>query len=128
MTANVSRTREPSETYEMKVLVVLSVAGLLLGALYLWFVNPMNWGTTTSEHFTIAKFESIKPGDRVETVIASLGQPLGIGDWPQCAAPPYKNYVFAGDPVAPWVFGYRKAWVIVGNDGRVVYTNWYLEP
>lgn len=111
----------------MKVIFVLVVAGLL-GALVLWFHNPLNWGTTRSERFSISKFESIHAGESIEAVVSKLGAPLGIGDWPDCEKPPCKNYVFAGDPVAPWVLGYRKAWVLVGSNGEVIRTHWYTEP
>ncbi len=110
----------------------LKVAAILLvlagGAFWILMVNPLNWGVTASSSFSVSKFRAIRQGDSISSVVEKLGQPVGVGDWTPCQTPPCKNFVFAEEPVAWWVVGYAKAWVIVGPSQNVVETIWYEEP
>jgi hypothetical protein len=107
--------------------VLIAVSSLVALAVF-WATNPFNLGTTRSERFSTSRFKSVSPGANIAGVIELLGEPIEIVALTDCDGVPCKNYVFAGEPVASWVFGYAKAWAWVDNSGQVIRTIWYEEP
>lgn len=116
----------------MRKLIAAAVTFVLLicGA---WFVfaNPFNVGVQKSEHFTEAKFDAIRNGERIDDVIRRLGKPVSItknaGFPGLCRADECGMYAFTGSPAA-WVIGHREAWVVVDRQGRVLHKLWNMEP
>jgi hypothetical protein len=112
--------------------VALVVALLLfVGATLFVIANPFNWGVRKSARFSFRRFTRIERGMTVEQAIVLLGQPLHVVNGiepPLCPSPSTcRNFVFA-DEAKPWVVAYKKAWVIVDQNGRVVNTLLYEEP
>ena len=95
-----------------RLALVAVIVTVLLAALAL-LRNPLNWGVTSSSRFTVAAFRTIRPGDTVAHVVDVLGEPLSVERKLTCSARPCENYIFADEPVAPWVYAHRKAWVYV---------------
>jgi hypothetical protein len=109
--------------------VVRVVFGSLLaiGACLFFLFDPFNWGVTQSRQFTWEKFASVKPGERIEKVIARLGPPvrrpytysvMTTDPVDPCVTGECKEYLFAG---AKWGMSYREAIVIVDEKGYVTY-------
>lgn len=112
--------------------VALVVALLLfVGVATFVMANPFNWGVRKSSQFSLRRFARIKPGMMIEQATDLLGQPVQVvnGTEPPLCPPPSvcRNFIFA-DNAKSWVVAYKKAWVIVDEDGRIVNTLLYEEP
>jgi hypothetical protein len=114
--------------YVRIVLMLLLTISLLGCFLYIVLVfDPFNWGSMRSSRFTWEKFSTIKEGDEINKVIASLGAPieapenfsiiLGSPSDP-CSSGHCKKYLFAG---AAWGASFKEAIVIVDSTGHVVH-------
>lgn len=91
------------------------------------FGNPLNIAVQSSDKFTVAKFLSVGEGDKIDEVVALLGEPIRVeraepSDCKQCTF-----YYFEGNP-AGWLVAYREAWVLVGSDGIVKQRVLHSEP
>jgi hypothetical protein len=116
----------------MRIAIATAVVILVIvAAAWFAFVNPLNLGVPTSEHFTAAKFDAVRPGARIGDVIRELGRPLRVtkntGFPGVCPPAECDTYAFTGSP-APWVIGHKEAWLVVDRQGRVVHKVWNVEP
>lgn len=104
---------------------------LLIGGAWFLFANPFNVGVQKSEHFTAAKFDAVRNGERIEDVVRRLGKPVSItkntGFPGVCRQDECDMYAFTGLPAA-WVIGHKEAWLVVNHEGRVVHKLWNVEP
>jgi len=114
---------------KLTIWVTILVFGLSAGILLYYFVifDPFQWGLVQSERFTWQVFETVRAGDRIDSVIERLGQPvrppeeiavLTQDPSDSCFAGGCKKYVFAG---AVWGATFKEAIVIAGPKGDVVY-------
>ncbi len=115
----------------MRKLITVVVIVLLIAGAWFLFANPFNIGVQKSEHFTVAKFDTIRNGERIEEVVRRLGKPVSItkstGFPGICRQDECDMYAFTGSPAA-WVIGHKEAWLVVNHDGRVVHKLWNVEP
>lgn len=115
----------------LKHVTLTSALLFVIGATTFVMANPFNWGVRKSSQFSFRRFAQIERGTKIEQVVGLLGQPLEVvtGIAPPLCPPPTicRTFVFA-DEAKPWVFTYRKAWVIVDQNGDVVNTLLYKEP
>jgi hypothetical protein len=107
-------------------LAVLVAAVLAAAGWVVLILDPYEWGVVQSRNFTWEKFATVKKGEHIETVIASLGppvrKPLQFTVWTDDPADPCvrgrcMQYIFAG---ANWGASYKEAIVIADERGRVV--------
>jgi hypothetical protein len=107
-------------------LLVVGLAVALFVCIVL-FIDPFEWGAVQSATFTWQEFEKVRNGDRIESVVERLGEPvrpptsfvvLTTNPDDPCVAGGCKEYIFAG---ALWGATFKEAIVIVDPKGYVIH-------
>jgi hypothetical protein len=107
-------------------LLVIVLAVILFVYIILLF-DPFGWGLVQSDTFTWEEFEKVRNGDRIESVVERLGEPvrpptifvvLTTNPDDPCFAGGCKEYIFAG---AIWGATFKEAIVIVDQKGYVIH-------
>jgi hypothetical protein len=89
--------------------------------------DPFGWGKVSSDRFSWDKFATVRPGERIKSVINTLGDPVRPAEYIKsltsnpndpCLSGRCKKYLFSG---AAWGPTFREAVVIVDSRGYVLY-------
>lgn len=109
--------------------ITMLLVGAPLALLWLLVVNPFNFFVPQSERFSWSRFEEVKVGSSIAEVISDLGEPVKVvrrerlsTSCPNCVA-----YCFAGEPPS-WIWGFKEAWLIADEQGRIVDVFVHTEP
>lgn len=107
----------------------------LLSAVAVWcllwfgFANPFNFFVPQSVRFSLSRFQTIEPGTSVADAVKLLGEPIKVvkEDRFDPSCPTCIDYCFMGEP-PNWVVGFKEAWLIADQQGRVVRVFVNTEP
>ena len=107
----------------------LTPIALMVFVIYIILIfDPFSWGTVRSSKFTWEKFDNVKEGQAIDSVVALLGPPVRppedfsmLTDDPGdvCVSGGCRKYIFAGADLG---VSFKEAIVIAGPDGRIVST------
>ena len=103
---------------------VTLVVAFALASYIILTLDPFKWGVVQSSKFNWDKFDKIKEGDPVASVISQLGEPVlpaeplkSIDPKDPCIKGGCKKYVFAG---GLWGPTFREAIIIADRNGFVI--------
>jgi hypothetical protein len=111
------------------ILIVVVVASIVYGCLWIDVANPFNFFVPRSARFTLNRFRSIRPSGSVVDAAKLLGEPTKVVKEnrfdPEC--PACIEYCFMGEP-PNWIVGFHEAWLVADQQGRVVRVFENTEP
>ena len=132
MTATLQGESSAPRSKKLQLRITLALLLVLVAAYLTAIYDPLGWGTVQSERFSWELFEHIQPGDAIDNVVASLGdpvrepEPLEIIDTGEesrrdpCFSRKCRTFRFYGGRWSRWPASYSEAILVVGPDDRVV--------